>query len=165
MMPKIRTPFEYIIGVVVVSMLLLFSALAHADAVDVAIAEIGNGEIGADNKGVHVRKYTKGLESSWCAGFVSYVLSQSGKDSLGYIVSARQYWNKGLRVKDPKRGDVICFWRGDPKGWQGHVGIVESVSGEKITVIEGNRGSYPAKVKRVQYTLGKIPKLLGFIRP
>lgn len=50
----------------------------------------------------------------------------------------------------PKMGDIIFYdWqdsgKGDNTGWPDHVGIVEKVSGNKITIIEGN---YNQSVKR-----------------
>ena len=44
----------------------------------------------------------------------------------------------------PEQGDIIFYdWndtgKGDCTGWADHVGIVESVSGNSIRVIEGNR--------------------------
>ena len=52
--------------------------------------------------------------------------------------------------RTPEPGDIIFYdWqdsgKGDNNGWADHVGIVEKVSGGKITVIEGN---YSNAVKR-----------------
>ena len=52
--------------------------------------------------------------------------------------------------RTPQPGDIIFYdWEdkgtGDNQGWSDHVGIVEKVSGGKITVIEGN---YSEAVKR-----------------
>lgn len=160
------------ISIIVSILILVFLglvALANAtpadDLVKIAQSQIGKGEIGGDNKGKDVKKYTKGQEVAWCAGFVSWVRSQQ-EESGNYFLSARSYWKaySGRRVKDPKPGDIICFYRGSRGGPFGHVGIVEKVSEKTITTIEGNKGAYPAKVKRFKYQLGKIPKLLGFVR-
>jgi len=144
--------------------LFLFVFTCWADPVAIARTEIGHGEIGGNNKGKYVRLYNKGLESSWCAGFVSYVLKKSGEGTLGYTLSARKMYNKGNKVTVPKAGDLICFWRGNKNSWKGHIGIIEEVNDKEIITIEGNVGPYPAKVKRVKYNRNKIPKLLGFIR-
>lgn len=153
-----------ILMIVIYLILGLWAISSHADIIKIAQSEIGKGEIGCNNCGSVVKKYTHGLESSWCAGFVSYVLHKAGHDDLGYILSARQYWNKGKRVNNPRAGDVICFWRGSRNGWMGHVGIVESVNGDVITTIEGNTGEYPSVVKRVKYVKGNIKNLLGYVR-
>lgn len=155
------------IFVAIVIALALLAVKAQADVVSVARAEIGKGELGWDNFGPDVLKYTKGKPVSWCAGFVSYVLTESGAD-FDYTLSAREIFNRannsGDVVKDPRPGDIIVFWRGKPNGWQGHAGIVEKVDGEKIVTIEGNVGDYPAKVRRFEYQKNNIPKLLGFVR-
>lgn len=139
---------------------------AHADSiVEVAVGELGKGEISGDNKGAEVKKYTKGQEVAWCAAFVSYVRSRSG-DKSNYLLSAKSYWEiyKEKRVKNPKPGDIICFYRGSRSGNRGHVGIVEKVDDKYVYTIEGNKGAYPAKVKRLRYEKDNIPKLLGYVR-
>ena len=134
-----------------------------------AIQEIGKGETTSNNCGEDIKKYMQGKEKlSWCAGFVSYLLYENTYTMLGYNHSAKQIWNKGrklgLEVKEPQAGDLVCFWRISPKAWQGHIGIVEQVDEGTIIVIEGNKGKFPAKVKRVIYHKNKIPKLLGYLR-
>lgn len=144
---------------------------AHADIVAIAQAQIGHGESGADNRGKWVKTYLNGKEGlPWCAAFVSFVLKQSGKSSVfGYVLSAKEYWAKarsaGRTVKSPQPGDLIVFWRGSRSGHLGHVGIVESVKGGRITTIQGNVGKYPSLVKRITYkNMNEIPKLLGYVR-
>lgn len=149
--------------VLTVAMLILASPALSSEIVEIAKSQIGRGETIADNRGQDVRKYTRGQDVAWCAGFVSWVLMKAGRiDESQYILSARQYWNMTeKRVTSPKPGDVICFTRGT--GWTGHVGIIEKVEGDKIVAIEGNVGNFPAKVKRVTYK-GEIKNLLGFVR-
>lgn len=143
--------------------LLLLTSNVHAESVvDIARSQLGLGEIGGNNRGEIVKKYTRGKEIAWCAGFVSWVLNRAGKHTP-YILRASNY----LRLKEakaishPRAGDIIVLKR---KHGSGHVGIVESVQGNVITTIEGNVGPYPAKVKRVSYQLGKIKNLIGFVR-
>lgn len=131
--------------------------------------EIGKGELGADNAGPDVFKYTHGQKSPWCAAFVSYVMDYSGIHDFGYLLSARSYYNKArvmgrLKHHDPRPGDLIVFSRGQAHSWTGHIGIIENVGPDRITTIEGNVGLYPAYVKRCSYRLGAIPHLLGFIK-
>jgi uncharacterized protein (TIGR02594 family) len=158
----------YVVGVMVVSVLLLVALFAFADPicpawVAVAQGEIGRGEIGSDNHGPDVKKYLQGEEGkSWCAGFVSYCLARSGYKGR-YILRARDYMKVGRIDKSPRPGDLIVFWRVNRDGRLGHVGIVEKVLGNRIVTIEGNTGEFPAKVKRHEYTIGQIPRLLGFV--
>lgn len=134
--------------------------------VSIAQAEIGRGETAADNRGEDIRKYLRGKENlSWCAGFVAWVLEQAGINEQ-YPLSARAIFNqaKTKGLFDPKPGDLIIFWRNSKEDWRGHIGIVSRVNEKKIWTIEGNRGSFPAKVKEFEYQRNNIPKLLGFIR-
>jgi uncharacterized protein (TIGR02594 family) len=153
--------------------LLIFHSAAFASAISRNIVknasyEIGNGEIGGDNKGKYVQMYCGQQNVSWCAGFVSYVLNRSGVKELGYNLSARQILYKGRKlgweVKQPQAGDIIVFWRGSKNGSLGHTGIIEKVENNTIYTIEGNVGKYPAKVKRFQYKKSEIKNLLGFVR-
>ena len=129
-----------------------------SEVVSIAQSQIGLGEKGGNNRGPVVRKYTKGQNLPWCAGFVSWTLSKAGKNTP-YLLRAKNYLKIGKRVSRPKPGDLIVFNR---KGG-GHVGIIESVKGKKITTIEGNVGDYPAKVKRYTYIAGKIPNFIAFV--
>ena len=144
-----------------VAVIVLFGAtrVHAADIVDIARSQIGQGEIGGDNQGPVVKKFTHGQEVAWCAAFVAWTLHKAGK-TTPYMLAARSYLNVGTKVKNPKPGDVVVFTR---KGG-GHVGIVESVEGGRLVTIEGNVGKFPAKVKRMTYRLNNIPNLLGFIR-
>ena len=100
-------------------------------------------------------KYT----DSWCATFVSAVAIKLGYEDIIPIECSCQrmielFKKAGIWVEDenrtPQPGDIIFYdWEdkgtGDNQGWSDHVGIVEKVSGGKITVIEGN---YSETVKR-----------------
>lgn len=100
-------------------------------------------------------KYT----DAWCATFVSAVAIKAGCTDLipTECSCPRQielFKKKGTWVENeartPNPGDIIYYdWQdngvGDNKGTSDHVGIVEKVSGGKITVIEGN---YSEAVKR-----------------
>ena len=61
----------------------------------------------------------------------------------------------------PQPGDVICWWRGSPGGWQGHVGLVHSYADGIVRTVEGNK---TPKVGTFTYTLASIDRLLGFAR-
>lgn len=143
---------------------MIYSGVCSAAPAIVTIAEsqIGKGEIGGNNKGIFVKRYTQGQEVAWCAGFVSWVRFHAGQRD-NYFLSARSYWNtyRCQRVSSPRTGDIIIFRRGLHSG---HVGIVETVQGSTITTIEGNVGAYPARVARFTYRLNHIKNLLGFIR-
>jgi len=148
-----------VLGLLVVSS----TVYGNQGIVNSAITEIGKGEIGGNNRGSFVKQVNRGLEDSWCAGFVSYILYKNGYKSIGYNLRARDIFRKGIKVKSPKPGDIICFKRGRNENL-GHVGIVEKVTTNSIITIEGNKGNYPSKVKRFSYPRNGIKDLLGFVR-
>ena len=101
------------------------------------------------------RGYKLKSTDSWCAAFVSAVSIECG--CTGIIpteVSCPQMielfkklgeWQENDAYK-PSPGDVVFYdWDdsgyGDNKGVSDHVGVVEKVSGNKITVIEGNKNN------------------------
>ena len=98
------------------------------------------------------RGYAVQYTDSWCATFISALAIKLGCTDIiptecgcGEMVALFQ--KLGVWVENdaytPKAGDIIFYdWQdngaGDNKGWPDHVGIVEKVNGDKITVIEGN---------------------------
>lgn len=93
-------------------------------------------------------KYT----DAWCATFVSAVAMKCGMTNIipqecgcgemVYLFQRMGAWQEDDAYR-PKTGDIIFYdWHdsgmGDNRNWPDHVGIVESVKGNKITVIEGN---------------------------
>ena len=105
------------------------------------------------------RGYAVKYTDSWCATFVSAVSIKLGYTDIiptecscpKMIEKFKQLgsWNES-DSRTPKPGDIIFYdWQdngvGDNRGNSDHVGIVEKVSGGKITVIEGN---YSNAVKR-----------------
>jgi GH25 family lysozyme M1 (1,4-beta-N-acetylmuramidase) len=105
------------------------------------------------------RGYKVTYTDSWCATFVSAVAIKLGyTDIIPTECSCQRMIDSFKAIgrwienenRTPKAGDVIFYdWQdtgsGDNAGWSDHVGIVESVSGGQITVIEGN---YDDAVKR-----------------
>jgi len=69
------------------------------------------------------------------------------------------YNNMKTKVSSPTKGDIIFFtWSGQTE--MGHVGIVETVSGNTITTIEGNTSN---QVARRKYTIGQYK--MKYCRP
>ena len=125
----------------------------------VARREINQREFGANNRGSAVQKYLKGKEAlPWCAGFVSYCLQKSGA-KFNYTLRAKDFLTYGIKVIHVLPGDLAVFTR---KGG-GHIGIVEQVFKDYYISIEGNVGSYPAKVKRIKHFYNE-KSFLGFRR-
>lgn len=116
-------------------------------------------------------KYT----DPWCAGFCSAVAVKLGyTDIIPIEISCNEMINKakvmGIWQENdahvPSPADLIIYdWDdngiGDNAGYPDHVGIVESVSNNYITVIEGNYSN--AVKKRTISVNGKY--IRGFITP
>lgn len=105
------------------------------------------------------RGYAVKYTDAWCAAFVSAVAVKLGYTDIiptecGCDKMIALFKGLGAWVEDdayiPKPGDIIFYdWNdsgsGDNTGSADHVGIVETVSGPTVTVIEGN---YSNSVKR-----------------
>lgn len=98
------------------------------------------------------RGYAVKYTDAWCSTFVSAVAVKLGYTDIiptecGCEKHVQLFKNIGAWVEDenrvPNPGDIIFYdWEdngvGDNRGNSDHVGIVEKVSGNTITVIEGN---------------------------
>lgn len=99
------------------------------------------------------RNYKVKYTDAWCATFVSAVAIKCGATDIiptecgcGQMIALFKEF-KAWQENDayrPQAGDVVFYdWddsgKGDNAGWPDHVGIVEKVSGNTITVIEGNK--------------------------
>lgn len=93
-------------------------------------------------------------ETPWCAAFVGAVLGEVGVQGSGSL-AARSYLQWGLPVAraDARPGDVVVFWRGSPDSWQGHVGFLVRIEGDRVIVRGGNQGN---KVSDAPYALTRL---------
>ena len=99
-------------------------------------------------------------QTAWCAAFVNGILGFDGIQGTGKL-NARSFLNFGNEVKgEPKIGDVVVFSRGDPNGWQGHVGFFKGYDANgNILVLGGNQSD---SVSVASYS---SERLLGVRRP
>ena len=149
-------------------------------ALSVAIECLGKGEEGGNNSGPFVemlfgKEYDgdDDDDGAWCAAFVSFCFKQASlssgvdlafKTSFGAKRLFKNIGNAGQFVSLPKPGDIVCWDRGTPGSWQGHIGIVEKCEEGILHTIEGNTGRYPSKVRRLTHDLSKDRRLEGFAR-
>lgn len=99
------------------------------------------------------RGYRLKLTDSWCAGFVSALaIDCNATDIIPTEVSCTQMINlaksMGIWVEEdfhtPASGDLLVYdfedgeAESENKGAPNHIGIVESIIGDTLTVIEGN---------------------------
>lgn len=98
------------------------------------------------------RGYKVRYNDAWCATFVSSVAIELGLTDImptecgcGQMIQLYYKlgrWKEGDSYK-PQIGDIVMYdWDddgiGDDTGWPEHVGIVTAVTGNSMTVIEGN---------------------------
>ena len=98
------------------------------------------------------RSYKVKYTDHWCATFVSacaikckatsIIPTECGCEQMINLFKKKKSWQEKDGYK-PLPGDVIFYdWddsgKGDCTGWSDHVGIVEKVVGNLMTIIEGN---------------------------
>lgn len=112
-------------------------------------------EIGGNNRGTYVKKYTGGLEGekwAWCAAFATWCLKQYQLSSVGYklripytgirysssAINAYALTNNLHRKGNARPGDLILI-KGGPTGFR-HTALASHYDpkGNGIWVIEGN---------------------------
>lgn len=121
------------------------------------------------------RGYKVKYTDAWCATFVSAVAIECGMTDIiptecgcGKMIDLFKQlgeWQEN-DAHVPKPGDVIFYdWddtgSGDNTGGSDHVGIVESVRGSTITVIEGNKGTPGAVAYRTLSVNGRYIRGYG----
>lgn len=130
---------------------------------DFALTKLGKGEV-PDRDDLRQYLSTGGANldpktTAWCAAFVNASLGQAGIKGTGSNL-ARSFLNWGEGVKEPAKGDLAVFSRGDPNGPFGHVGFFDSYTPDgRIKVLGGNQGN------AVSYGTYDSGQLLGFRRP
>lgn len=118
------------------------------DLIKIALSQYGVKEIVGSNHNDEVLKYfqdaghewVKDDETAWCSAFVNWVAMKSIKEHTGKL-NARSWLDVGDEVSSPLVGDVVIFYRGDPKGWKGHVGFYISEDDKNINVLGGNQSN------------------------
>jgi len=154
-------------------------------ALRVGMQEMWNGarELNKNNAGEFVQKYLQRddadeLQWSWCAGFVSWCYMTASEHlevsmPFKYTGGAQNLYNQiekkggayeASKENPPMPGDICTWWRGETKGWQGHVGMVWGYNNGMVYVLEGNAGRFPARVRVFDYVLDDMPKFIGFAR-
>ena len=116
------------------------------------------------------RGYKVKYTDNWCMTFVSALFIKTGLASLcplecscGEAINlAKQMgiWEENEDIT-PSAGDLIMYDWDKKDGWPEHVGIVESVTNNQITVIEGNKSN---AVGRRVINVGNA-SIRGYIQP
>lgn len=98
--------------------------------------------------------YKVKYSDSWCATFISFLAIKCGATdiiptecSCGRMIELMKkkgIWEENDNIK-PKAGYIIMYDWDKKDGFPEHVGIVEKLSGNTITVIEGNKNDAVAR--------------------
>lgn len=106
--------------------------------------------------------WVKDDETPWCAAFVGACLRLSGYASTNKL-NARSYLDFGQKLKTPRHGCVVVFWRKGKNSGFGHVGFFDREKNGKIYVLGGNQGG--AKTEEVNVKGYAKDRLLGYRWP
>lgn len=122
-----------------------------------SVVEKARGQLGYHEGAGNVNKY--GPTGAWCSNFATWVWQKSGVE-IGILPFTGDVYEWGREhglaygkndLEQARPGDVLLFGTG-PENTQTskHIGIVESVHGNQVTLIEGNSAD---QVRRVTHTL------------
>jgi peptidoglycan DL-endopeptidase CwlO len=121
------------------------------------IKKVAQSQLGYHEGPGNQNKY--GPSVSWCALFATWVWRHSGVDIPSLAFTGDVYhWGQqhhlaydSHHLSQARPGDVLLFGTGPQSpSTSTHIGIVESVHGNQVTLIEGNSGD---RVQRVTHTL------------
>jgi uncharacterized protein YukE len=121
------------------------------------ILDTARGELGYEEGPGNENKY--GPSAAWCSSFATWAWRQSGVDIPSLPFTGDVYtWGEehGLaydagNLGQSRPGDVLLFGTGpESPDTSTHIGIVESVDGDQVTLIEGNSSD---RVQRVTHSL------------
>jgi uncharacterized protein YukE len=121
------------------------------------ILDVARGELGFEEGPGDENKY--GPSAAWCSSFATWVWRESGVDIPSLPFTGDVYtWGqeRGLaydagNLGQTRPGDVLLFGTGpESTNTSTHIGIVESVDGDQVTLIEGNSSD---RVQRVTHSL------------
>lgn len=108
-----------------------------------AWAEVGVRETQGSRSTPRVVEYLKTVGHSndavaWCSAFVNWVFAQLGVSGTKSAM-ARSWQSWGMRLKEPRRGCIVVFWRSSRSGSLGHVGFYLGRDRGMIRVLGGNQ--------------------------
>jgi uncharacterized protein (TIGR02594 family) len=82
-------------------------------------------------------------ETPWCSAFANWCMRQAQIQGTGRA-NARSWltWGEAnVCLATPCFGAVTILWRGQPRGWQGHVAFFVGPWQGRISLLGGNQGN------------------------
>ncbi len=119
--------------------------LMNAPWLPIAIAELGVAQYPAGQSNPRITGYHHGTKlrgyddkASWCSSFVDWCLVQAGITGTGSAL-ARSWLEWGRPLAQPCVGCIVVLYRGEPSGWQGHVGFYLRADAQYVHLLGGNQ--------------------------
>lgn len=133
--------------------------------INLAIEQLGN------DYTTYCRDMGYNYRIEWCACFISWLAEKLGiTDIIPVDMSCNSQISKFKSMgvwhtdRNFQSGDIIYYdW--DISGDADHVGIVEKVAGNTLTVIEGNNGNFPYDRVRRREIASDSSLIFGYARP
>lgn len=98
----------------------------------------------------------------WCSAFAAYCVAQTQYNKPPAYVTrlARSWTGYGRQVPALTLFSIVVLWRGDPTGWQGHVGFcVGSLTlgqEQHVLLLGGNQGGKGGCVSIAPYPMSHV---------
>src|SRR5258708_4202373 len=105
-----------------------------------ALHEYGVHRIRGQRRNYHIDSYFQAVglhddgETPWCSAFVNWCLKQAGLP-ITHKPNARSWLNYDgatMCLAQARWGCISVLWRGNPNGWQGHVGFYTGTENGRI---------------------------------
>lgn len=134
---------------------------SHASGTAAKVLDNARKNIGYRESGDNIDKFGAPGEP-WCSDFATKMWQQAGVKIPHFPFSGDVYkWGEqhgqsygANNLHQARPGDVLCFGTGPQNGQTSHhIGIVESVHGDSVTMIEGNSGPGSNAVTRQTHPL------------
>ncbi|WP_245779926.1 CHAP domain-containing protein [Actinopolyspora lacussalsi] len=138
------------------------------------IVTAARAELGTEETGKNCHVYSEQCVP-WCALFAMSAWERAGVDVepeefsfTGDVYTTGQTEGTAYgsaQLEQARPGDVLLFGTGPATPDSSHhIGVVEKIQGEQVTLIEGNTGDNPDRVMRKTHELGENT-FYGGVRP
>ncbi|MDR7302308.1 CHAP domain-containing protein [Haloactinomyces albus] len=136
---------------------------AQAGTVQAEIVQAARQGLGTEETGDNCQKYSDRCVA-WCALFAMSTWEKAGVDVeneefafTGDVYTTGQAQGEAYgsdQLSNAKPGDVLLFGTGPENiSSSRHIGVVERIEGDTVTLIEGNTGDNPDRVMRKEHEL------------
>ena len=129
------------------------------------MAEVGVAQFPVGQSNPRIAEYHAGTnlcgyddKAPWCSSFVNWCLGQAGIAGTGSAL-ARSWLEWGRPLSGPEPGCIVVLRRGDPDGWQGHVGFFLRGDDRHIHLLGGNQ------LQQVREHFYPVASVLGYRWP